>query len=99
MSGQNQVDTVNKLIEAINRGDLKAALGLYEPHATLVAEPGKWANGSEAIRTALQGFIALRPTLRAETHRVVEGGNLALFCSKWSLIGTTPDGKPVKRCK
>lgn len=96
MPGQNPLDTVNKLIEAINRGDLNAAVALYEPQATLVAEPGKLAKGTDSIRTALQGFIALRPTLKGETHQVIEGGNLALFCSKWSLKGTAPDGKPVE---
>jgi len=96
MPRQSPLDTVNKLIEAINRRDLKAALALYEPRATLVAEPGKLANGTEAIRTALEGFIALSPTLRGESHRIVEGGNLALFCSKWSLKGTALDGKLVE---
>lgn len=96
MPKRSPVDTVNKLIEAINRGDLDAALALYEPDAILVAEPGKLATGTKAIRTALEGFIALSPTLRGDTHQFLEGGNLALFCSKWTLTGTGPDGKPVK---
>lgn len=96
MPGQNPVDTVNELIEAMNRGDVEAAVALYEPHAILVAEPGKLATGTKAIRTALEGFMALRPTLRGDTHQCLEGGNLALFCSKWTLTGTGPDGKPVE---
>lgn len=96
MSGQSAIDTVNKLTEAINRGDLNAAVALYESQATLVAEPGKLAKGTDAIRTALQDLITLRPTLKGETHQVIEGENLALFCSKWRLKGTAPDGKPVE---
>ncbi|MEW6684331.1 MAG: nuclear transport factor 2 family protein [Nitrospirota bacterium] len=96
MAGKSPVDTVNTLIEAINRGDLGAALAQYEPHAILVAEPGKVATGTKAIRTALEGFIALKPTLRGDAHQFLEGGNLALFCSKWTLTGTGPDGKPVE---
>lgn len=96
MPGQNPLDTVNKLIEAINRGDLNAAVALYEPQATLVTEPGKPAKGTAAIRAALQDLIALKPTLKGETHQIVEGGDLALFCSKWKLKGAAPDGKPVE---
>ena len=50
MPGQNPVDTVNALIEAMNRGDIEAAVALYEPGATLVVEPGKLATGTEALR-------------------------------------------------
>ncbi|MCI0563989.1 MAG: SgcJ/EcaC family oxidoreductase [Nitrososphaera sp.] len=96
MPGQNPEDTVNKLMEAINRGNLEAAMALYEPRATMVTEPGKLANGREAIRKAIEGFIALRPTLKGEAHQSVVVGDLALFCSKWRLKGTAPDGKPVE---
>lgn len=37
----NQVivkDVVKQLVDAVNRGDIEAALALYEPEATLVAE-------------------------------------------------------------
>lgn len=96
MSGQNPLETVDQLVEAINRGDLEAAVALYEPHATMVVEPGKVAKGKEEIRTALEGFISLKPALKGEAHQIVEGGNLALFCSRWSLIGTGTDGNLSK---
>ena len=95
MAGQNPAETVNQLMGAINRGDVESAVALYEPEATLVAEPGKPVRGRTAIRAALEGFIALKPTLTGETHQVIEGGDVALFSSKWSLKGATPDGKPV----
>ena len=96
MAGKNPIDTVNQLMEAMNQGDLNAALAQYESDATLVEEPGKLARGTQEIREALKGFISLKPTLKAESHQIVEGGSLALFCSRWSLTGTGPDGKPMK---
>ena len=96
MSGQSPLETVDQLLEAINRGDLDAAVALYDPLATMVVEPGKVAKGKDEIRTALEGFISLKPTFKGETHQIVEGGDLALFCSRWSLIGTGADGKPVE---
>ena len=95
MPGQSPIDTVNALIEAMNRGDVEAALALYEPGATLVVEPGRLATGTEALRKALEGFIGLKPTLKTEKRDVIEAGDVALYCSAWSLSGIAPDGAPV----
>lgn len=89
-------DTVEQLAEAINRGDLGAAVALYEPKAVLVAQPGQLARGSGEIRAALAGFIGLKPTLRTEKERVVEAGDIALYVGRWTLRGTDPAGKPVE---
>ena len=96
MAGRTPRETVNQLMEAINRRELDAAVALYEPDATLLAEPGKPARGKPAIRAALEGFIALTPTLIGQTDQTIESGHVALFCSKWSLTGTGPDGKPMQ---
>jgi uncharacterized protein (TIGR02246 family) len=96
MEKSGSLDTVRKLIEAINQGDLDAALSLYEPQAALVAQPGNIAKGRDSIRAALEGFISLRPSLKGEAHQVVEAGDVALYSSRWTLEGTSPDGKPVK---
>src|SRR5687767_10672231 len=44
-SMQTALDTVDRLVRAINAGDLKTALGLYEPDAVLVVRPGQLARG------------------------------------------------------
>lgn len=87
--------TVARLTDAVNRGDLAAAVALYAPDAVLVAEPGKTARGHTRIREALQGFIHLRPTLTTSASRVTEAGDLALYHSRWQLTGIGPDGAPV----
>jgi len=84
------------LIEAANRGDLEAAVALYEPNASFVQESGQVVTGLAAIREAMQGFLALKPKFTIEVKAVQSGdGDLALLRAKWGLTGTGPDGKPV----
>ena len=90
------LDTINNLTRAINYGDIETALSLYESVAILVVEPDKVARGTAAIRTALEGFMSLKPSLKGEIHQILNVGDLALFCSKWTLSGTSPDGKAVE---
>jgi uncharacterized protein (TIGR02246 family) len=92
---QSPVTTVNQLIEAINRGDLERAVGLYEKDAVLIAQPGRMARGSAEVKNALAGFIAMKATLRSDAQQVVEAGDIALYIGRWSLHGTAPDGKSV----
>jgi uncharacterized protein (TIGR02246 family) len=89
------IDTVNKLTNALNRGDLEAAVALYEPNAVLVAQPGQVARGSAELRTALAGFIGLKPALRSLAQNVVEVGDIALYAGRWTLQGTDPSGKAI----
>ena len=89
-------ETVSRLIEAINRRDIEAALTLYEADAVFLAEPGKPVQGTAAIRAALERFMALKPALRGEKDYTIERGDVALFFSAWTLTGTAPDGTPVQ---
>src|SRR5438034_9219778 len=87
-------DTVDELTQAINRGDLEAALALYEPNAVLVAQPGHLACGTTQLREALARVIALEPTLRSEAQEVSETGDLALYAGRWTLRGRAPCRHP-----
>ena len=89
------IDAVNNLADALNRGDIDAALALYEPTAVLVARPGQYARGSTELRTALGRFIELKPTLRTQTQSVVEVEDLALYIGRWTLQGTDPSGQVI----
>lgn len=86
------IDTVNELVDAINRGDLERAVVAYEPGAVLLIQPGQLARGSSQLREALAGFIALKPTLTSEAHEVIEAGDVALYMGRWNR-GTDPAGK------
>jgi uncharacterized protein (TIGR02246 family) len=87
--------TVARLAAAINRGDLEAALALYEKDAVMVVQPGQLARAAAELKNALAGFIALKPMLRMEAEQVIEAGDLALYQGRWSLRGTDPGGQPV----
>ena len=89
------IDTVAQLVQAINRGDLAAAVALYESNAVLVVRPGQVARGAAEIRAALAGFVALKATLRSEAQRVLEADSIALYLGRWSLRGTDPTGQAV----
>lgn len=96
MKTHSPLDTVTQFVDAMNQGNLEVALSMYEPGASLVVRPGVVATGTLALREALKGFMALTPTLTSEAHQVVEAGDLALYCGRWSLRGTDPAGNPVQ---
>ena len=96
MNTYSPVDAVVQLVKAINRGDLEAAIALYESGATLVVQPGKMAIGTKALREALASFIALKPILTTEAHQVLQSDDIALYVSKWNLEGKAPDGSIVQ---
>ncbi len=96
MSQQSPLDTVNSLTAAINRGDLEAALDLYEQDAVLVVQPGQIAQGRAAIRQALAAFVSLRSILRGQAQQMVASDDIILYCSRWTLTGTSPDGGKVE---
>ncbi len=78
--------------EAMNAGDLEAALALYEPGASALLEPSLVTAGAAALRTALAGFLAFRPQFALEVKQVIPAGDLALLLSPWTMTGTGPDG-------
>jgi len=80
--------------QAVNAGDIPAALALYEPNASFVVEPGKVVTGTEAIRETLSGFITTKPTITVDAT-AVESGDLALASGTWSLTATGPDGSAI----
>jgi uncharacterized protein (TIGR02246 family) len=96
MSTTNPVDIVNQLVNAVNQGNLDAAVACYEPEATLIVQPGQAATGTKALREAYAGFIAMKVTITTETYKVIQTGDIVLFSSKWNAVGTAPDGAPVK---
>jgi uncharacterized protein (TIGR02246 family) len=89
-------EQVHRLFEdTFNAGDLDGLMELYEANAALIAQPGSVARGSEQVRAALQGFLALKGRITLDTKLVVTVGDLAYLTNTWSLRGTGPDGNPV----
>lgn len=94
-SESDPAGAVAAFVRAMNRGDLEAALGFYEPDAVLLAQPNQLARGIDAISEALRGFIALRPTLVTHASDTWQSADTALYVGRWSLTGIAPDGAVV----
>ena len=82
--------------ETFIAGDLDALVELYEPDATLVAQPGEVVEGTEAIREALRAFLATQPTFNLEVRKVLQTGDIALSFADWTLRGTGPEGEAIE---
>ena len=89
-------DEVDRLFaQALNDGDAEGIVALYEPNACLVPQPGTTAVGTEAIRQAVEGLLAMKPKISLETQSPLVVGDVALTTSRWRLTGSSPDGDPV----
>ena len=78
--------------ETMNAGDLDGVVALYEPEASVVAQPGQVVTGTAAVRATLQGLLALTPRIEIAVREVAVAGELALLISPWTLTGSGPDG-------
>jgi uncharacterized protein (TIGR02246 family) len=87
---------LQSIVDGINAGDLDSLMTLYEPDAVFATQPGKLTNGFPGIREALSNFVAAKGTFDLKVTRVLKGGDLALVTGEWSLVGTGPDGQPMK---
>jgi ketosteroid isomerase-like protein len=96
MSTPTPADAVDQLIEAIIKGDLDSAVAAYEPGASLVVQPGKVVTGAAALREAISGFVALKPTMTTEAHQLIQSGDIAQYISRWSLKGRDPNGHEIQ---
>ena len=95
MSTATPIQTVSAFVEAMNSGNIEAAVSHYEPNGVLVAQPGVLAVGAAAIREALVGMLCMNPKLRTLTQEVIVSNDLALYHSEWTMNGTGPDGVQV----
>ena len=71
MPARNPNEVLSLLGHAFNAGDLESILALYEPEATFVVQPGETVTGTEALREAFGGFLALKPTFELEVKKVL----------------------------
>ncbi len=88
-------EQVNELlIDALTRGDIDGALSLYEEDARFVTADGV-VSGKPAIRTVLEGFIAVAPVFDIKPKPTVRNGDIALTGNDWRLEGKDASGNGV----
>jgi uncharacterized protein (TIGR02246 family) len=91
----NPVELDRLFEQALNAGDIDGLLALYEPQAALMPSPGNVVVGAAAIREALAGFLAAKPTITTSGRLMAQTGDIALLANRWTLSMTGPDGKPT----
>jgi uncharacterized protein (TIGR02246 family) len=82
--------------EAFKKRDIEGLLALYEEGASFVDGDGSVRTGKAAIRTSLEGFLALGGTITLKTRYAIRAGDLALLSNDWKLSTKGADGKPVE---
>ena len=84
------------LFEALDRGDVDAAVALYEPNASYVLDSGQIITGRAAIRAVAQSYVAFKPKFTVEVKAAIQSGNgdLALTGTAWSVTGSDAEGNP-----
>ncbi len=85
------------LLKALEKGDLDAAVALYEPNANFVVSAEQVVTGHAAIREVMQGFIAAKATFNIDAVTALPSadGSVAVTRAKGSSTSPGPDGKPV----
>ena len=96
MEEPGPIDVITRLVTAVNACDLESAVALFEPGASFVIKPGLVVNGTRGIRQALEGFMALKPTLTIDSQQVVQAGDVAQYCARWNLRGIDPLGTDMQ---
>lgn len=88
--------TIETLLKLRSVGNIDAILALYEKEATIVTARNQVEHGTEAIRTFLRIYVAMKPTFTVLEQTIIEGADLALHISSWSLTGTDSNQQVVQ---
>jgi uncharacterized protein (TIGR02246 family) len=96
MAAETPREVIEQFSRVMAEQDLGGAMELYEPDAVFSPEPGRPVSGLASIGEALEGFLALRPTLTGEIEKVLESDDIALVRNRWRLTGTGPAGEAVE---
>lgn len=81
---------------AFNARDLDALLALYPAGSVFVPSPGRALTTRDAIRQALEGFLAIGLPIAMAVRHVYGTGDTALLVVDWTIRGTGADGRAVE---
>jgi uncharacterized protein (TIGR02246 family) len=81
----------------VHARDLDALMGLYEPDAVFMPEPGVVLATPAEIRGALGAMLELAPTMSVNPGQILIADDVALVQNDWSITGTAPDGTTVTK--
>ena len=75
--------------EAVNRRDVDALLGLYDPEGAVVEMDGTMSVGHAQIRGHLERLLAVGGHMVSTNLTAVDLGDVALVTAQWSLTDST----------
>lgn len=87
--------TIQAMTAAFHEGDLPGILRTYEPDAVVLGEPRSPVRGRPALEAMFSGFIAARARFTFHGYEVVQGADLALHLTPWTMTGVAPDQTPI----
>ncbi len=96
MSARSPEELDRLFMDALNAGNLDALTALYEPHATLAAQPGRMVRGQAAVRETLARILASKPKISLTNKIVGQTGDIALSTARWRLTRLSPAGERVE---
>jgi ketosteroid isomerase-like protein len=80
----------------IRKGDVSGALRCFDVNAVYVTEAGKFVQGHDAVRQALEAVAGLKPDLQAQRSAVlVTTYDIASWVDEWTLKATLPNGEKL----
>ena len=83
------------IARAFNARDLDALLALYPAGSVFVPAPGQPLTTRDAIRQALDGFLAIGLPIAMTVRHAYRTGDTALLVVDWTIRGTGADGRAV----
>ncbi len=89
------MEVAQAFARAFNARDLEALMALYPAGSVFVPAPGQGLASADAVRQALQGFLAIGLPITLSVRHGYEAGDTALLVVDWSIRGTGADGRPV----
>lgn len=97
MLGGTPEETDQLIGQALSRGDVDAAVQLFEPGGLLVdPDSGTLLRGHDEIRRALAAMLEAQPELVATARpRVLVCGDIALVLADWALNMRGTDGSSI----
>lgn len=83
-----------------NAGDAAGLLALYEADALFVTPDGQEMRGLANIKPVIEGFLAMKATMKIDIKSCHVHGDIASICNSWTLTGgnAPPDfaGKSIE---
>ncbi|MGN6274704.1 MAG: YybH family protein [Solirubrobacterales bacterium] len=87
------METVRAFVEALDRGDLGAAIACFATNSCFVTPDSTAVSGRGAIRSVLAQLIAQRTTIAIESSSTLVAGDVVFVNQRWRIrLGASPDG-------